>query len=270
MDFQPIRSAVLSRYPELISSVRRVNKDVRDELKTTHFLNFCKLPISKKELFKYLDTAPNKYGFFDLIFIPHIEGVDHIRLESKLTVSIPPIGSSTNYGLMKSYNQSRVFMDLKFYYSNEGSVGESANGVSRNQMIEKLKETSREYSEYQTLEEESDNITHDYFIDILSYYKIIKKRISCYEIDPNYAKNRTKEYFVNILALLYDSNAEDIKRQSINLVDLYLNVNAYILNIEFPDMLNYDKIRDYDQFMMSTQDERQKVIDNIYAAINNF
>jgi hypothetical protein len=270
MDLQPIRSAILSRYPELINSVRGVNKETRDELKTVHLLNKCKLPISKEELFKYLDTIPNKYGFFDLTFIPYVgNNSDYLSLESKIIVVIPPIGNTGTYGIMNSRNNARVTMVRDdFYHNNEGSVEESTNNTSKTTIVEKLKQTSWKYSDIQTMDKHFWT-RHNYFIDILSYYNIIKRRIPCYEVDPNYAKNMTKEHFINILKLLYDSNADSIRGQSINLVDTYLNINAYILNIEFPEMLNYNAINDYDQFMTSTKDERQTIIDKIYTVIDN-
>jgi len=195
-------------------------------LKITHLLHKCKIPVSEQELYNYLDTIPLKFGIFSLNFKEISVEYQTINLECNLLILTPLFSNLTSYGRLSSYYKALTMVNMdngSFYYRNEGNPGESTLSSSIIYTINKLKEMCRNYKSFES------------FIDIKNYFNVIDKRLSCYEIDPNYAKNATKDHFIEVIKKLY-GNEEDILQQSINLVDLYLTINAYILNIDVPNI----------------------------------
>jgi len=260
MDLPAIRETFVSRYPEYINSVRALNRETRDQLRITHLFDKCKLPINKSELFDYLDTVPLKYAFFNLYLDERSLEYQILNLECNLLILTPLFGKLVNYGRLASYYKALTVMNMdngSLYFRSEGNPGEANLSSSRNHTIDKLKTMSRDY--------ESKN--GEFFIDIKNYFNIINRRLSCFEIDPNYAKNTTKEHFIDVIKKLYNDK-DDIL--SINLLDLYLTINAYILNIDVSNLFRYETIHKYDEFVQNTQVERQKLIDKIYSSIDNF
>jgi hypothetical protein len=264
MDLQPVRNAFLSRYPGLIDTFRELNKEIKEELRIPHLVKKCEKQVSKQELINYLDTLPLKYAYFHLNLVVE---KDHERcdLKSKLITFHPTFATNQSFGGLESDYESTTIISngsTKTFFLNNGNPGSAGLSYNRQNAISKLKETVRYHDAAEKYKDQ------DFFVDIKSYYEIISKRLACYEIDPNYAKNNTKAYFVDTMSKLYNDNFEDVRQESINLVDLYLFINAYILNIEYPEILNYKKILNYDKFMSETKDVRQKLIDNIYSSLD--
>jgi hypothetical protein len=69
-----------------------------------------------------------------------------------------------------------------------------------------------------------------YYLDVLSSYNIYKTRLSCFNLLRNFAKDMTREQFLNTLEEL--EHLHDSKK--VFIIYLYLYGNAFVLNILAP------------------------------------
>lgn len=107
----------------------------------------------------------------------------------------------------------------------------------------------------------------DIYIDVITAYKIYGKRVSCTANDPNYARNKTKEYF-NTIIKIFDQ--PDMKLQ----LNLYLIINAFVLNVEVDAvdyLLSYNVLNDeyYEEYVIETADMRSEVYNSIIYKIDH-
>ena len=86
--------------------------------------------------------------------------------------------------------------------------------------------------------------------DILTTYRILKRRKGCMEIDPQYAKKRALEIFDEICS----------RNDGLNLIylHLYLIIHIWILNLDI-QMKRYEV----------TYDSKTKTFDNVVAIVND-
>lgn len=74
-----------------------------------------------------------------------------------------------------------------------------------------------------------DTITYD-FLDVKTYYNILRRRESCFELNPSFARVRTRFEF--------ESKVISLSKQPLHILDQYLKLNASMFNIPVPDDFN--------------------------------
>jgi hypothetical protein len=112
-----------------------------------------------------------------------------------------------------------------------------------------------------------------FFVDVLTYYNILKSRSMCGKINQTF-KNATINYFNETLKSLYSLE------YSIHLLDSYLTTSGYVLNINIPEKIKISTLIDetldeeiikiYNDYVSDTQQLRQNVIDDIISKILTF
>ena len=124
-----------------------------------------------------------------------------------------------------------------------------------------------------------DNVNNSevrWLVDVQTYYNIVKRRANCEESYPRFEKQATMQYFDNIITFFVPTPTY------YHVLDLYLLINAKILDIPVSDTYNEQLILPYDytrhnesvkkfyEEMNSRSEERNRIINDISNKIMAF
>lgn len=249
-------SQIFSRspYPPLRTVLRNLSTETRKESQITFQENQCQKIPNPNELKNYLSRNPYQIAIFFL----DESTINEVKYVSLDCYHIDRIDKMTyNYTINRSRSTTDDHTNIDF--SNVIIPNENIDITSKTQIL----------SDIYGSESETNRL-----IDIQTYYRIVKNRESCIELDPKFSHKATLDYFNKIL---YKFNSS---LYMVNILDLYLMINAKILNIDVSDNfwpnleIIYNNTEDfekfkyiYTQYVLDRKSERELIIKRIIQRI---
>ena len=192
-----IQENILSQDPQVLQQSRILSKPIQAVTEHQYIKQICQSPVSFNEFIKYVQRVEDRVGYMMIT-----------RSDSFATALIDnTIQSWTRY-----VNNMYIFNAMD--YSIRTSLG---NYIKTG--LQTFLERSRIHL----------NPKNTVYLDLFSQLNILKSRLSCHQLDPNYASNYVLKYLEQFY-LKYNTNS--IKDQ-IDL-NMYLSLNASIMKIQTP------------------------------------
>jgi len=261
---------VFSKHPELTRMMRSLTTETRKLSEVPFLYQECHKSPNIKEISNYIDTIPNKMATFTFIYLD--DKIYYVML-NKLFYNVPWFHDET---VTHNLYISRLETFVEYYETEEQIwtkiLDYVENGMAR--MNYQLKSELNEFKE-RFLDPDNNDKPYDMFVDVLTYYNILKRRERCTKINQTF-KNVTIDYFNRTLEFI------NSLPYSIHMYDAYLNTNSYILNIDVPEEIkrsiiindsSFSKEEDdevisyYNKYIEDTNDSRQNVINTIINKI---
>lgn len=265
-------SEIFSQSPneKLRNVMRTISNTTRSEASEAFLATQCNYNPSRDEIIDYLNNYPNGFCLFNL------------QITSKNNDFNLDLGSRYINRLftgMKDENPSYAYINgttlvtcehfNNHYY---GTIilggGEEAN--IRTTFLPLLTEIINPYERYNT----NDTM---FFVDVKTFQEIIKQRITCIALLTNYVRELTLKHFRRYI------NIFNKYPYSIQLLDLYLCINGYILGLAIPrkleistliqvgrDMspIKFKQLNDeYNHYIKDSKNERDLLINQIEQRI---
>ena len=216
---------ILSQYPETSIIGQQLSKTLQPAANDACLKTVGLTPLSKKELENYLKTEPRIVGLIsgnanDLIddyLFAHVYMLQNYGLDQ------PEWASTSINPIREEINDHQIRIEL--FYCHETFSWQDTELCTLNNLC-------RNPSEYN--------------YDILTIYRILKRRKGCMHIDPQYAKKRALAIFEKICA----------KNDGLNLIylHLYLSMHVWIFNLDI-ELNVYELIYNNKTKMFEDDDE---------------
>jgi len=190
---------------QMMLSLMQTSKGMR-ELNRNRFLEtICRRPISRNEIIRYIEELPQTFCLFE----KRVDDTPELPFEYEGYISIFRSRAHTGpYGYSMKYTQ----LNGNVYYWNE--VGELGVGLSNYDYLGDI--------DYDTIIQE---ITDDKEPDLLTTYRILLHRLSCMNIDSEYAKTETLRHFQEHIQEMRGSIYQTLA------LYVYLIGNARVMNL---------------------------------------
>ena len=267
---------VFSNYPSLTRTMRALTTDTRKVSELPFLFQECYKAPSIKEIKNYIDTTPDGVGLFKLNY----NYDDYSVTNDMLTYVIHN----------EPWFNHKYFLYL-YYYKLKTKIKykENENGPTWIKMMNVMEREDARNNIYE-LPEQSDDLKNkifnptdsnyeNIFVDVFTYYYILNMREEfCDKIQNTFIK-ATKDYFTNTIRTISELP------YAIHMLDSYLTINAYLLNIYVPKIIkesfigehvsyteeeDNEVIKEYNSYVEETNDLRQEIIDNILERIEKF
>ncbi len=212
-----IKHLVLSQNPDALRVAQRLNRETYNLTQQDYFRYHCHKPITPFELLQYLNTYPERFGYYS-------------------------VAETENGGWYPEFHTfgHRLGLDINRYYHYVTFIGRPINMMSFDVKIE----NGVVYSEYG---DEPINIIsllkehpEEFWLDPLTEFQIYLRRKPCSKINkwPTTAKNLAIKSLKNRYEITYDNNSGSYLFR-LNIYGAYLNLINVVLQIDHYPRIYY-------------------------------